>query len=36
MAFAVEIAAAIVLAALIMVIVFCIWIMTRTTSDEWP
>ena len=32
----VEIAAAIVLAALILVIICCIWIMTRTASDEWP
>jgi cbb3-type cytochrome oxidase subunit 3 len=36
MALAVEIAAAIVLAALILVIICCIWIMTRTASDEWP
>jgi hypothetical protein len=36
MALAVQIAAAIVLAALVLVIIFCIWIMTQTAGDEWP
>jgi hypothetical protein len=36
MALAVELAAAVVLTALVSVIVSCIWIMTKTTRDEWP
>lgn len=36
MALAVKLAAAIVLAALMSVIVSCIWIMTKVTRDEWP